>query len=192
MRSPPKDDGPPRYRVSLEDSSWIEGRGVRHTKWLVKVNDSWVKLRDLRDVASTMAEPTASYDEEDVDELKVLPAGCQYRITYHPRLLYGAELKRCVSVPQDEAPSRDVPPKSIMDSFGRFKARLRVIVTEYRVTGEQRLVTEDRWQRARKEPEQRRRKEPVRERIITVAELEAFRAKLNETLKPPKTGSTSS
>lgn len=63
-----------RVEVNLEVSSWIEGRGVKHTDWSVRVNDSWVPIKELRNVGATMADPEFSFDGE-VDEQRVIPPG---------------------------------------------------------------------------------------------------------------------
>src|SRR5689334_4427053 len=87
-----------RVEVRLETSSWVEGRGVRHTDWSVRVGDAWVRIRELRDVVRAIADPDVSFDE-DVDELLVLPRGCQYRITHLLRVAVGTQLRKRISAP---------------------------------------------------------------------------------------------
>jgi hypothetical protein len=174
----------PWYRVDLEVSSWVEGRGVRHTDWSVRINDAWVPVSKLRDVASTMTDPMACFTDEDVDEMRVLPAGCQYRITYHQRLLRGTRLLRRISVPCSDA---EISRRSKGDR-GAWKLPIAVTTTEFRVTGPNRYVTEERW--AREEAwrgETNRRKPPVRDRQISSKELDEAQERLRQLL-PPRTG----
>lgn len=139
--------------VNLEVSSWIHGRGVRHTNWKVQVNDALVSIKDLRHVASTMTDPDLSFDDE-VDEMRVLPPGCQYRITYHPRLLVGTRVQRRISVPLELPPQHRHKPETMEAAFSRLMAAgygpklpLKTTFTDYRVTSRGLLVTEEAWQR---------------------------------------------
>lgn len=139
-------------QVDLEVSSWIEGRGVRHVDWSVRVNDSWVPIKELRNVGRTMAEPDFSFDDE-VEEQRVIPPGCQYRTTYHPRLAVGTRVQRRVSVPLVLPSPTQRAPESAALAFQRLMAAgyapklpLKTTFTEYRVTLRG-LVTEERWQR---------------------------------------------
>jgi hypothetical protein len=141
-----------QIEVDLEVSSWIEGRGVRHVDWSVRVNDSWVAIKELRHVGRTMAEPDFSFDDE-VEEQRVIPPGCQYRTTYHPRLAVGTRVQRRVSVPLVLPSSTQRAPESDEAAFRRLMAAgyapklpLKTTFTEYRVTSRG-LVTEERWQR---------------------------------------------
>ena len=179
---------PRLFDVNLETASWVEGRGVRHTDWSVRVNDTWVPIRELGGVGATMADPQFSM-VDDVDELVVLPAGCQYRKTYHPRLAYGTRLQKRVSVPREpprraSAPgplSEDEALRNLVAAFPSVKTPLHTTLMEYRVIGPQRLITEELWQRGQ-ERNEGRRKAPTRERMLTVAELERFRDRIRETL----------
>jgi hypothetical protein len=141
-----------QVEVDLEVSSWIEGRGVRHTDWSVRVNDSWVPIKELRNVGKTMAEPDFSFDDE-VEELRVIPPGCQYRTTYHPRLTVGTQVQRRVSVPlvlpaptERAAATPEVAFRQLMAAGHAPKLPLKTIFTDYRVT-RRGLVTEETWQR---------------------------------------------
>jgi hypothetical protein len=171
-----------QIEVDLEVSSWIEGRGVRHVDWSVRVNDSWVPIKELRDVGRTMAEPDFSFDD-DVEEQRVIPPGCQYRTTYHPRLLVGTRVQRRVSVPLILPSPTSRAPESAEAAFQRLMAAgyapklpLKTTFMEYRVTARG-LVTEEQWQR-----QQRRRAAgvaataPRDERAATLgrAEIEAL------------------
>ncbi|HEX4338069.1 MAG TPA: hypothetical protein VH062_19300 [Polyangiaceae bacterium] len=179
------------FEVNLESASWVEGRGVRHTDWNVRVNDTWVPIRNLRNVGATLSDPRFAFDEE-TDELKVLPAGCQYRVTYHPRLAHGTRLQKRVSTPRDararaprpEPLTADEALRNLLSAFPSVKIPLHTTVVEYRVVGKHKLVTEDAWQRA----EERRRDTPTRERQIAVAHVEEFRERLRMLLPPSKTG----
>ena len=165
------------FEVDLEVSSWVEGRGVRHTNWSVRVNAAWVPIAKLRGVAATMTAPTVSFADGDVEELRVLPRGCQSRITYHPLLPDGTELLRRISVPCSDEEIR----RRSKSMAGSRRLPLDVTTTAFRVVGPNRIVTEERWQLARQRGE-RRRKEPVRERRISVEELDAFQATLRQKL----------
>jgi hypothetical protein len=166
------------FQVDLEVSSWIEGRGVRHTNWSVRVNDAWVPVAKLRGVAATMPEPTASF-ADDAEELRVLPRGCQSRITYHPLLPGSTQLLRRVSVPYND---EEIQRRS-RSMAGSWRLPLAVTTTVFRVVGPNRIVREERWQ-LRRQREEHRRKEPVRERRISPAELDVLQARLRETLAP--------
>jgi hypothetical protein len=141
-----------QVEVDLEVSSWIEGRGVRHVDWSVRVNDSWVPIKELRNVGRTMAEPDFSFDD-DVDERRVIPPGCQYRTTYHPRLAVGTRVQRRVSVPLVLPSAAERAPESVEAAFRQLlaagyapKLPLKTTFTDYRVTVRG-LVLEERWQR---------------------------------------------
>ncbi len=178
--------------VALEVSSWIEGRGVRHTNWSVRVNDAWIPIGELRDVVRTMTDPDLSFDDE-VDERRVLPPGCQYRITYHPRLAVGARVQRRVSVPLVQPSHHKAAPETIEGAFQRFMAAgfgqklpLKTTFTDFRVTVRGRFVTEETWQRhqqQRPDDTARTNREHARSTIssdaVTRAEIEAFARRLD-------------
>ena len=157
LRSMRKDvaPGPVRVLVELEVSSWIHGRGVRHTDYSVRVNDAWIPISELRDVARVVADPDYSFDDE-VDESLVIPPGCQYRITYRPRLLVGTRVQRRISVPREPSSGPECIPAAAEEEFQRFlrvglgpKLALHTVFTELRVTRRGQLVTEEQWQRGR-------------------------------------------
>lgn len=147
-----------RVAVDLEVSSWIEGRGVRHTDWSVRVNDSWVPIKELRSVASTMADPHLSFDDE-VDELRVIPPGCQYRITFHVRLPVGSRVQRRVSAPLVLPLPGQPAPETVESAFRQLMAAgfapklpLKTTFRDFRVTSRG-LVTEERWQARKRRAE---------------------------------------
>src|SRR5688500_17793584 len=144
-----------RVQVNLEVSSWIEGRGVKHTDWNVRVNDSWVPIKELRNVGATMADPDFSFDDE-VDELRVIPPGCQYRTTYHPRLAVGTRVQRRISVPlvlpadgKRAAETAEVAFRQLMAAGCSPKLPLKTTFTDYRVTARG-LVTQERRERSKR------------------------------------------
>src|SRR5688572_13625523 len=168
-----------RIEVNLEVSSWIEGRGVKHTDWSVRVNDSWVPIRELRNVGATMADPDFSFDDE-VDELRVIPPGCQYRTTYHPRLAIGTRVQRRISVPlvlpadaKRAAVTVEAAFQQLMAAGYSTKLPLKTIFTDYRVTARG-LVTEERWQRASRRGQAKVPAERTGSDTVTRAEIEAF------------------
>src|SRR6516225_4908092 len=143
----------PPVEVDLEVSSWVEGRGVRHTNWAVRLNDAWVPVAELRDIAATLANPEVALDEE-VDELCVLPPGCQYRKTYHPVLPIGTQVAKRVSTPRMDARASATRPatageatRQVIAAFPPLKPPLKTTVTEFRVGHRGRLVSEAEWQR---------------------------------------------
>ena len=180
-----------RVEVNLEVSSWIEGRGVKHTDWNVRVNDSWVPIRELRNVGRTMADPDFSFDDE-VDEQRVIPPGCQYRTTYHPRLAVGTCVQRRVSVPLVLPAGKRVA-ETVEEAFRQLMAAgystklpLKTTFTDYRVTSRG-LVSEERWQRLQQRSSGRERAAPAEtERsakqtdAVTRAEIEAFAKRLSK------------
>jgi hypothetical protein len=182
-----------KFQINLENSSWIEGRGVRHSEWSVRVNDAWIPVRDLRDVGSTMADPHFAFEEDD--EFRVLPAGCQYRITFHPCLPIGTQLLKRVSVPRElprraaraEPVTQEDALRAVLAAFPPLKTPLQTTLTEYRVVGHNKYVTEATWQRAGLN-ETQRRKAPVRDRAVSVQEMEAFRDRLSSELSGAKVG----
>ncbi|HEV8549466.1 MAG TPA: hypothetical protein VGQ57_10565 [Polyangiaceae bacterium] len=142
----------PQVEVDLEVSSWLEGRGVRHTNWSVRLNDAWVPITELRGVTSTMTDADVSFHDE-VDELVVLPPGCQYRKTYHPWLPLGTRVLRRVSVPRGDDRSVSQVPTSTADTMRRvlaafppLKRPLKTTITELRVGAHGRLIPEHEWQ----------------------------------------------
>jgi hypothetical protein len=176
--------------VDLERSSWIEGRGVRHVDWSVRVNDSWVPIKELRNVGQTMAEPDFSFEDE-VEEMRVIPPGCQYRTTYHPRLAVGTRVQRRISVPMvlpspaARAPETpDVAFRQLMAAGVAPKLPLKTTFTDYRVTARG-LVTEERWQRQQRRVTGRdgttsRQNEPGSggSPVVSGAEIEALARRL--------------
>lgn len=139
--------------VDLEVSSWVEGRGVRHTNWSVRLNDAWIPVAELKGVAATVADSEVSFHDE-VDELLVLPPGCQYRKTYHPCLPIGTRLLKRVSVPRDaDRSGRCVPTSTadamhrVMTAFPPLKRPLKTTVTEWRAGDHGRLIPEHEWQK---------------------------------------------
>ncbi len=172
-----------RVQVDLEVSSWVEGRGVRHTNWSVRVNDAWIPIAELRDVGRTATDPELSFDDDEVEELRVLPPGCQYRITYHPRLAVGTRVQKRVSVPLAQPPSHQHAPVDADAAFARLlamgsgpKLPLKTTFTELRVTPRG-LISEDLWQRAeRKVPTAtpRQGKSIVVSEVVGATELHAF------------------
>jgi hypothetical protein len=143
---------PPTVTIHLENSSWVEGRGVRHVEWSVLLNDAWTPVRELRGVAATLADPEIWFDD-DVDDLLVLPPGCQYRITYHLRVPVGTRLRKRTSTPRHPRSRRGEPPatlegavRHLVGAFPPMKPPLRTTTTECRVIGNNRFVSEERWQ----------------------------------------------
>src|SRR5689334_14089042 len=141
-----------QVEVDLEVSSWIEGLGVRHTNWSVRLNDAWVPVTELRGVAATVADPEISFHDE-VDELLVLPPGCQYRKTYQPWLPVGTRVLKRVSVPRPagrksaHAPASTADTlRSVLGAFPPLKRPLKTTVTEWRVGDHGRLIPEHEWQ----------------------------------------------
>jgi hypothetical protein len=128
---------PTRVEVELENSSYIEGRGVRHTHWDVQVNDAWVPIDELRGIPQVEADPEL-WLAPDVDQRRVIPPGCQYRITYVPRLPLGTKVRKRVSKPRDDA-RHDSSAATLKAALGGAslprKLPLAVKITEYRVTG---------------------------------------------------------
>ena len=172
-----------RVEVNLEVSSWIEGRGVKHTDWSVRVNDSWVPIKELRHVGATMADPDFSFDD-DVDDLRVIPPGCQYRTTYHPRLAVGTRVQRRISVPlvlpaegKRVALTPEEAFRQLMAAGCATKLPLKTIFTDYRVTARG-LVTEERWQRSRRRDRVAERAERTSSEPVTRAEMAAFAERL--------------
>ena len=171
-----------RVEVNLEVSSWIEGRGVKHTDWSVRVNDSWVPIKELRNVGATMADPDFSFDDE-VDELRVIPPGCQYRTTYHPRLAVGTRVQRRISVPlvlpegKRAAETHEEAFRQLMAAGSATKLPLKTIFTDYRVTARG-LVTEERWQRSSRRDRAKVLAERTGSDTVTRAEIEAFTERL--------------
>jgi hypothetical protein len=181
--------------ITLETSSWVAGRGVRHVSWSVRVGDAWVPIRDLREVARTIADPDIGFDD-DVDELSVLPRGCQYRITHHLRVGIGTRLQKRISVPLEiprarpalDTETTDDALRRIIAALPPSKPRLKTTVVEFRVARHGTLITEEEWQRRNGE---RRRRPPARRATTTVStsELEAFTAALREELRGAMGGS---
>jgi hypothetical protein len=180
-----------RVEVNLEVSSWIEGRGVKHTDWSVRVNDSWVPIKELRNVGATMADPDFSFDDE-VDELRVIPPGCQYRTTYHPRLAVGTRVQRRISVPlvlpaagKHAAETAEEAFRQLMAAGYATKLPLKTTFTDYRVTARG-LVTEERWRRQQQRASGgARTAPPAAERDagaegVTRAEMAAFAQQLSK------------
>lgn len=179
------DDG--RVEVNLEVSSWIEGRGVKHTDWSVRVNDAWVPIKELRNVGATMADPDFSFDDE-VDELRVIPPGCQYRTTYHPRLAVGTRVQRRISFPLVLSADRKRVAETAEDAFRQLMAAgyatklpLKTIFTDYRVTARG-LLTEQRYQRssARARAPGQAERSPQSSEAVPRAEIEAFAERLSK------------
>jgi hypothetical protein len=175
--------------VDLEVSSWLEGRGVRHTDWSVRVNDSWVQIKELRSVARTMAEPTLSFDDE-VDELRVIPPGCQYRITFHVRLPVGSRVQRRISVPLVLPSPGKGAPETVEAAFQQLMAAgfapklpLKTTFTDFRVV-ERGLIAEQRWQArqrrqvSRVSPSAPGEQSAGRSEHVTRAEIEDFARRL--------------
>lgn len=149
-----------RAQIDLEVSSWIEGRGVRHTNFSVGVNDALVPVGELREVERTATDPELSFHDDDVNELCILPPGCQYRITYHLRLPVGTRVQRRISRPLVQPPQHKAAPETAEAAFQRLMAAgyapklpLKTIFTEFRVTARG-LITEQQWQRRQREAEQ--------------------------------------
>lgn len=175
-----------RVQVDLEVSSWVEGRGVRHTNWSVRVNDAWIPIAELRDVGRTATDPELSFYDDQVEDLRVLPPGCQYRITYHPRLAVGTRVQKRVSVPLAQPASRLRAPLDADAAFARLlamgagpKLPLKTTFTELRVTPRG-LISEELWQRRQQRAE---RKAPPTARqsqgivvseVVAATELKAF------------------
>lgn len=182
---------PVRVQVEFEVSSWIHGRGVRHTDYSVRVNDAWIPINELRDVVRVVADPDYSFDDE-VEESLVIPPGCQYRITYRPRLVVGTRVQRRISVPREPSSRDKRVPTTAEEAFQQLmrvglgpKLALTTTFTDLRVTRRGQLVTEEQWQRCqsrqRSAPSADRREAepPSRERsIVTTAEIEAFTRRL--------------
>jgi hypothetical protein len=181
-----------RVQVNLEVSSWIEGRGVRHTNWSVRVNDAWIPIAELRDVGRTATDPELSFYDDDVDESRVLPPGCQYRITYHPRLPVGTQIQKRVSVPLVQPPVDKRGPEDANAAFARLlamgsspKLPLKTTFTDLRVTARG-LVSEERWQRRQQRLDQNGSKAPrsrqtvVASEAVGAAELQAFTQRLGK------------
>lgn len=175
-----------RVQIDLEVSSWIEGRGVRHTNWSVGVNDALVPVSELRDVERTATDPELSFHDDDLNELHVLPPGCQYRITYHLRLPVGTRVQRRISTPLTQPPHHKRAPETVEGAFQRFMAAgygpklpLKTTFTEFRVT-HRGLVTEDTWQRRQQRADNPTRRAPQpaasvdSSEFMTPAEIEAF------------------
>ncbi len=180
-----------RVEVNLEVSSWIEGRGVKHTSWSVRVNDSWVPIKELRNVGTTMADPDFSFDDE-VEELRVIPPGCQYRTTYHPRLAIGTCVQRRISVPL-ELPAGKRTAETVEEAFRQLMAAgygpklpLKTTFTDFRVTARG-LITEERWQSQQQRSKTRVQATPTRvEHSLagsegpTRAEIQAFAQRVSK------------
>lgn len=161
-----KGDAARSVEVDLEVSSWIEGRGVRHTNWAVRLNAAWVPVAELAGVVATIADPDIELSDE-VDEFLVLPPGCQYRKTYHPRLPVGTRVLRRVSAPRVERRTSTAAPATASEALSRLtksfpppKQPLKTTVTELRVAGHGKLVSELEWQE--RSAEARSRKPLVR------------------------------
>jgi hypothetical protein len=180
-----KASAPVHAQVELEVSSWIHGRGVRHTDYSV-----WIPINELRGVVRVVADPDYSFDDE-VEESFVIPPGCQYRITYRPRLVVGTRVQRRISVPREtQARDRRVPatPEEAFQQLMRVglgpKLALATTFTDLRVTKRGQLVTEEEWQRrlSRRHgapPAGRRELERPHERsAVTMAEIEEFTRRL--------------
>ena len=140
--------------LDLEVSSWIEGRGVRHTDWVVRLRDAWIPIQDLPEIDATRAEHEVAANE--IDPLRVLPPGCQYRITYHLRLPIGTALRRRVSSPRPDVRRREPPPKTlnaavhdVLAAFPPPKPPLKTTLTDFRIAGPDRLLTEAEWNEER-------------------------------------------
>jgi hypothetical protein len=176
-----------RVQVDLEVSSWIEGRGVRHTHWTVGVNDAMVEIEDLRDVGRTATDPELSFYDDEVDEMRVLPPGCQYRITYHPRLPVGTRVQKRISTPLAQPPNKKQGAETVESAFQRFMAAgygrklpLKTVFTDFRVAPRG-LVTEEAWQRSQQRGSTEGRRTPTRDRqiagrsdAVTPGEMAAF------------------
>jgi len=174
-----------RVSLDLEVSSWIEGRGVRHTNWSVGVNDALIPVGELREVERTATDPELSFHDDDVDELRVLPPGCQYRITYHLQLPVGTRVQRRTSTPLVQPANHKRAPETAEGAFqlmaatyGR-KLPLKTTFTDFRVVPRG-LVTEEQWQRrqqqAARDPRAstpQRRRVPVPD-TISREDVEAF------------------
>jgi hypothetical protein len=174
-----------RASVELEVSSWIHGRGVRHTNWSVGVNDAMVQVGELRGVERTATDPELSFHDDEVNELRVLPPGCQYRITYHLRLPIGTRVQRRISTPLVQPPQHKRAPETLEAAFQRLAAAgygpklpLKTTFTEFRVA-RRGLVTEEQWQRRQQQaasearaatPSQRR----AAPEAVSRADMEAF------------------
>jgi hypothetical protein len=156
----------PPVEVDLEVSSWVEGRGVRHSNWSVRLKDAWIPIAELRDVAATVTDPEVTFHDE-VDERVVLPPGCQYRKTYHPWLPIGTRVLKRVSVPRDANRTAAHGPtptaatlQQVLAAFPAIKQPLKTTVTELRVDRNGRLVSELEWQA--RHADLHRRSAPVR------------------------------
>src|SRR5688500_12565909 len=139
-----------------------------------------------------MTDPDFSFDDE-VDELRVIPPGCQYRRTYHPKLPVGTSVQRRISVPLVLPSPEERPPETIEAAFGKLMAAgfgpklpLKTTFTDYRVT-ERGLVSEARWQRRQQRLNGRAPTNlPQAERAaggaerVTRAEIETFAERLEK------------
>ena len=149
--------------IDLEDSSWIVGRGVLHTRWSVRLNDAWVDVRDLPGVVSTAAEAGMAF-AEDTDDERVIPPGCQYRITHHLRLPVGTRLRKRISTPRELPPRKHARLPATLDdavwqtlqAFPPLKTRLHARSKDYRVVGNHRCVSERRYRQGRQQQASRR------------------------------------
>jgi hypothetical protein len=177
-----------RVQVDLDVSSWIEGRGVRHTHYDVRVNDAWIPIEELRDVGRTATDPELSFYDDEADEMRVLPPGCQYRITYHPRLPVGTQVRRRISTPLEKSPQHRGAPETMEAAFGRFmaagygwKSPKKVAFVDFRVTVRG-LVREESWQRRQQRSDVRatthQHRAAVCSEAVTPAEMEAFARRL--------------
>lgn len=175
-----------RVPVDLEVSSWIEGRGVRHTNWSVGVNDALVPVAELRGVERTATDPELSFHDDDVDEMRVLPPGCQYRITYHLQLPVGTRVQRRTSTPLVQSANHKRSPETVESAFQRlmadsygWKLPLKTTFTDFRVAPRG-LVTEEQWQRRQQRAAHAQRAStPQRSRVLAPGtirreEVEAF------------------
>ena len=181
-----------RAQIDLEVSSWIEGRGVRHTNWSVGVNDALVPVRELREVERTATDPELSFHDDDVNELRVLPPGCQYRTTYHLLLPVGTRVQRRISTPLVQPPQHKRTPETLEGAFQRLMAAshvqklpLKTTFTEFRVTSRG-LITEEQWQRRQQHAERnadatpQQSQRPTTQNAVSRADLEAFIRRLEK------------
>jgi hypothetical protein len=172
--------------LELENSSYIEGRGVRHTHWDVRINDAWIPVDELRGVEFIRADPDTWFSP-DTDARKVLPSGCQYRITFYPRLPIGTRVRRRISVPlgdppRPKAPAREKPVgmhealAQMLRAYPPPKPPLKTNFTQFIVCGEHKLKTdaEVRFE----QDERRRRRQAAPAPAISAAEVDAMRAAL--------------
>ena len=122
----------------------------------------------------------------------VLPPGCQYRITYHPRLPVGTQVRRRISTPLVKPPRHKGDPETIEAAFGRLLAAgsgwqspKKVAFADFRVTVRG-LVTEEAWQRRQQrsasEPgaAMHQRQVPPRAETVTLSEIEAFAQRMGK------------